>query len=203
MSSLAPFIAICVALFIGCVSPGPSFLMIATTSLHEGRKAGWAASLGMGIVGALYATAAALGLAALLESNATLYMGLKIVGALYLAWLAYGLFRHAKSEVTAKESKSKKSSPLLRGLITQASNPKTIVVYGSIFAAFMPTKPDAWLFFALPIACGTIEFFWYAVVTNIFTGKKSQAAYLKRKAIIDRIAGVVMLILATYLVLPH
>lgn len=203
MSSITALFAICTALFVGCVSPGPSFLLIASTSLSKGRKAGIQASAGMGIVGAGYSAAASLGLAALIEATPPLFTGLKVVGALYLAWLSFGLWKDAKSTVQPADFTKKQLNPFLRGVITQASNPKTIVVYGSIFAAFMPSVPEFWLFIALPVCCGLIEFVWYSVVTVIFTGKRSQAAYLSRKTVIDRIAATVMFALAVRLAIPY
>lgn len=202
MDSLSALIAMCIALSVGVVSPGPSFLMIASTSLSQGRRAGWAASLGMGVVGTAYATAAALGLAALITASPVFFNGFKLVGALYLGYIAVSLLRHAKNALPASPEKDHKRSAFWRGVITQASNPKTIVVYASVFAAFLPKEPDTWLLIALPIICGLIELAWYTVVSNLFTSKASQAGYLRHKATFDRIAGVVMFGLAAWLATP-
>lgn len=52
------------ALAIGVVSPGASFVMVAREAISTSRGNGLAASIGMGIGGVLFASAALLGLQA-------------------------------------------------------------------------------------------------------------------------------------------
>lgn len=202
MNSSAAFLAICGALAIGCVSPGPSFIMIATTSLREGRTAGFLASIGMGLIGALYGLLATLGLATLVTASPPLFTALRVVGALYLIWIAKGMWVGANKPLDEAGEHLEKRSPLIRGLATQASNPKTIVIYASVFAAFLPQAPAPWLLVALPTYCGLMEMIWYSVVAVVFSSLRPRKSYLSRRIWIDRIAGIVMFLLAARLVLP-
>lgn len=202
MDSITSVIAIVLALSVGVVSPGPSFIMIATTSLTHGKKAGFAASVGMGLTGMFYAALASLGLATLIHSNPLLYQALKLIGAAYLAWIAINQWRHARQPLASVTSEVSTGSQLWRGALMQATNPKTLVVYGSVFAALMPQSPEIWVFFVLPIVCGMIEWIWYTLVSGMFGNGTTQNAYLRYKTVIDRLAGLIMMALAIRLALP-
>lgn len=52
MEAFLPFLSITLALTLGALSPGPSFVMVARTSLAGSRADGLAAALGMGVGGA-------------------------------------------------------------------------------------------------------------------------------------------------------
>jgi len=55
------------ALALGAISPGPSFVMVARTAVASSRVNALFAALGMGCGGIIFATAALLGLQALLR----------------------------------------------------------------------------------------------------------------------------------------
>lgn len=69
------------------------------------------------------------------------------------------------------------------------SNPKTAIVYGSIFAALLPQYPPVWCYIALPPLVFAVEAGWYALVALCFSSRRPRAAYLSSKAWIDRLAA--------------
>ncbi len=190
------FLGIIAALAIGAVSPGPSFVLVARTAIAVSRRGGLAAAFGMGIGGVLFGGLALLGLAALLIRMEWLHLGLKLLGGAYLLYLAFRLWRGAAEPVRLAQLAEAQPAGLGRafalGLATQLSNPKTAMVYASIFAALLPPAPPAWMYPALPAAILLIECGWYAVVALAFTAERPRAAYLRSRAWIDRAAGAVM-----------
>src|SRR5690349_7693268 len=124
------------ALLIGAASPGPSFVLVARTSIALSRRDGLAAALGMGIGGVIFGALALLGLNALLTQVAWLYAGLKIAGGLYLLYLAVAIWRGADKPIVvpktaAGETATGAARSFYYALATQLSNPKTAGVYGS------------------------------------------------------------------------
>jgi threonine/homoserine/homoserine lactone efflux protein len=77
-------------------------------------------------------------------------------------------------------------------LLTQLSNPKAAVFYGSIFAALLPASPSTWLLLVLPPSVFLVEAGWYAIVAMLFSSRRPRAIYVGAKGWIDRVAGAVM-----------
>ena len=197
MQELIALAGIIGALAVGVVSPGPSFVLIARIAVSTSRPNGLAASVGMGLGGVFFACAALLGLQAVLLAVPALYLGLKLLGGLYLAYLGYRIFRGAKQALDADTSACQQRASLISsfwlGLSTQVSNPKTAVVYASVFAAFLPGRFS--LAFAITLLCMifVIEAAWYGVVAVLLSSARSRRTYLSYKAWVDRTAGLVMM----------
>ena len=205
MPELAALFGIVAALAVGTVSPGPSFVMVARTAVSASRAEGLAAALGMGVGGVVFAVLALLGLQGVLLAVPSLYLVLKVAGGLYLAYLGWRIWSAAAqplviSSDTQADAPASARRAFTLGLTTQVSNPKTAIVYASVFAAFMP--PVHTLSFSLGVAACvfTIEAAWYAVVATALSSTGPRNAYLRYKSWIDRAAGGVMMALGLKLV---
>ncbi|MFN7009063.1 MAG: LysE family translocator [Allorhizobium sp.] len=206
MSSLIVFISIVGTVLIGAISPGPSFVLVSHTAIIRSRRAGLAAALGMGIGGAIFALLALAGLHALLMRVEWTYLLFKLLGGAYLAYLGLRIWRGASAPLPPElVGRSAGGAPVWKslalGLATQLSNPKTALVYGSIFAAFLPPEPERWLFSALPLGVFAVEAGWYVLVALVFSAERPRAAYGRVKHVVDRIAGAVLVGLGLRLVL--
>jgi threonine/homoserine/homoserine lactone efflux protein len=196
MEAFVAFCGIVGAITVGAVSPGPSFVFVARTAIAISRRSGLAASLGMGIGGVVFAALAVAGLQAVVAGVPWLYAALRLLGGLYLLYLALRLWQGADAAVplapegAAAPAHARRAFAL--GLATQLSNPKTAIVYASIFAALLPPNPPLWLSVALPAAVFVIEAGWYATVAAAFSSPRPRAAYLRAKRWIDRLASAVM-----------
>ncbi len=150
----------------------------------------------MALGGALFGTLALSGLTALLLEPEWLYMTLKLVGGAYLVYLGIRTWRGASAPLSVDMAPTLEKKSVLRSFtfafVTQISNPKTAVVYGSIFAALLPASPPHWLLLALPPMIFFVEASWYAIVALAFSANKPRALYLHSKTWIHRIAGAVM-----------
>jgi threonine/homoserine/homoserine lactone efflux protein len=172
MTTFGVLFGISMAIAIGAMSPGPSFVLVSRIAVGQSRLHGLASAIGMGLGGALFAVLALAGLVALLEQVEWLYLVLKCAGGLYLVYLGIAIWRGAREPVSTGASDG--SAPLtvpgaiVLGLVTQVSNPKTAVVYASIFAALMPHDPPLSVVLALPPLIFLIEAGWYAVVAVAF-----------------------------------
>jgi len=206
VDELTAIAAICGALMIGVISPGPSFLLIARTSVAASRRAGVAAALGMGVGGVIYAGAALLGLQVLFAAVPWLYALFKVIGGAYLVYLGWRIWRGAARpmEITATATGPHGAwRALLLGLSTQLANPKTALVYTSVFAALLPPAFSWWAAFVLLLAVAVIESGWYALVALALSASGPRASYLRYKVRIDRVAGGVLAALGIKLVIAR
>lgn len=204
MESILAISGILGALLIGVVSPGPSFVLVARTAIAMSRRDGLAAAVGMGLGGVIFAALALIGLTAILAQVDWLYLGLKLLGGLYLLYLAIGLWRGATDPIVVPKAvpgaRPNPGRSFVLGLATQISNPKTAVVYASVFAALLPPTLPGWMYLVLPLLIFVIEAAWYAVVALAFSADRPRAAYLRSKTWLDRLAGTVMGLLGLRLI---
>jgi len=208
MEAVGAVAAIAAALIVGAISPGPSFIMVVRTAVALSRSDGLAAAIGMGIGSVVFAVLALFGLQILLDQVAWLYLTLKIVGGLYLIYLGVGLWRGAARELTVTTSGAEGPSQgcngfarsVAAGLLTQLSNPKTALTFGSIFAALLPHEVPLWVAFAIPAIAFAIDAGWYVIVAVAFSSATPRAAYLRAKRWIDRAAGSIMAALGLRLI---
>ncbi len=195
MSSLSVFLSILATLSIGAMSPGPSFVLVSRIAVSRSRVDGLAAAAGMGLGGVLFSILALAGLTALLSQFGWLYLALKIMGGLYLAYIAYRIWRGAGDALEIGETAAANRAvgrSFMTAFLTQVSNPKTIVVYASIFAALLPKTIPMELFVAIPLGVFAVEAGWYTIVALAFSARHPRRIYLAAKKWIDRAAGAVM-----------
>ena len=203
MDTFTTLLAIAATLAIGAISPGPSFVYVAQNAVGRSRNHGLATAMGTGVGAAIFALLALLGLQAFLLAVPVAYTALKIVGGVYLLWLAYKIIRHSREPLSmGKISVGEKSllATFRDGLFTQLSNPKTAVVFASIFTALLPREIPAYYYIALPLISFIIDAGWYSLVTVALSTERSRNVYIRFKTAIDRVAGSVMALLGLKLI---
>lgn len=150
----------------------------------------------MGLGAALFASLALLGLTAIILSVEWLYRLLRIAGGLYLLYLGWRIWRGASRPLgaagTAIPTATQPRRAFLLGLFTQLSNPKTAVVYVSVFASLVPPSTPSWVLLALPPLVMALEAGWYAIVALAFSAQRPQTLYLRAKGKIDRCMGALL-----------
>ncbi|TCB38188.1 LysE family translocator [Acinetobacter sp. ANC 4910] len=203
MESLIILGSITLALMLGAISPGPTFIYVAKNSIAISRKHGLFTALGTGTGAALFGLLAVMGLQAILLAVPSAYLALKICGGIYLLWLAFKIIKHAKEpmETTNGEAAPMSYKQAYRlGLITQMSNPKIAIVLASIFTALLPKDIPTYFYVVLPMLCFFIDAGWYSLVAVALSAEGPRKVYLKSKAIFDRVAGGVMTLLGLKLI---
>lgn len=204
METLFALAGILFAVTIGAMSPGPSFLFVARTSMAASRRSGFAAAAGMGVGGLVYAVLALLGLKAVFASLPWLYSLVKLGGGAYLLYIGVRMWRGANDPLDAPPAEAAGQSTAGRAFVmaaaTQLSNPKTAVFYGSIFAALLPPSPGLLFTVILPLAVLAIEISWYSIVALVLSAAGPRTVYLRARLAIDRTAGTVMGLLGVKLI---
>ena len=204
MDPIFSALAIAGALAVGAVSPGPSFIVVARNAIALSRAHGMATALGMGTGAGTFGLLAILGLHAVLTAVPMAFIVLKVLGGLYLLYLGYLIFGGAKQPLHVQTGDNVATMSLTRayftGLFTQLSNPKTAIVFASVFSALLPPEIPLWFYVALPLIAAVIDGGWYLLVAFLLSGEKPRQTYLKFKTGIDRTAGGVMGLLGLKLV---
>lgn len=204
METMLALAGVLLACLIGAMSPGPSFLYVARTSMAQSRCSGLAAAAGMGVGGAVFAALAILGLKAVFASHPWIYLMVKVAGGAYLVYIGIQMWRGAKRPMEIRQAAPAADGTSRRAfamaLATQLSNPKTAIFYGSIFAALLPQTISPIVSVILPLIVFCIEIGWYSVVALVLSTAGPRAVYLRAKTLIDRTAGCVMGLLGAKLI---
>src|SRR5215471_6470698 len=114
------------------LTPGPDNLLVLRNGLH-GRGPAMATGLGVAIAAIAWGTAAAFGLAALLQRSQPLFEAVRIGGALYLCYLGVRSLMAAARKDPEPDGTDVHAAPAARGswealrtgVVTDLMNPKT------------------------------------------------------------------------------
>ena len=135
--------------FVGTVllmmsTPGPSHLLMLSTSASNGFKRSLATAAGDLTANAIQMLLAGFGLAAILASSRNGFAVIKWGGVAYLIWIGIrtirSSFNNEREELKVMRISLKRL--WLRGFITSAANPKAVVFFAALFPQFInPTMP--------------------------------------------------------------
>ena len=174
--------------------PGPSSITVMRTSLSCGARSGIGTAIGVACSNSFYAAAAAFGLVAIIEASGTAFAILKIVGGLYLLHL--GLRMLVSRKRVTVQADSVLAIPfhraLLRGILIDLSNPKTIMAFLGIFAVAFPAHPSLSLSVLSVAIIGGISLTWHCLLGYLFARPGLRQAYHRAGRWIDGIAGAVI-----------
>ena len=123
------------------ITPGPAVLYIVARSINQGRMAGIVSVLGVETANFFHASAAALGLSAILVSSALAFDIVKYVGAAYLIFL--GIRKLLVREAEAQEQATKRESVsriYSQGFVVNILNHKTALFFFAFLPQFVNTS---------------------------------------------------------------
>ena len=155
----------------------------------------------MGVIGislgiVVWAGVALMGLHLLLEKMAWLHQVIMVGGGLYLLWMGWQLLRSARAKQAASSDEAPKvelparGRTFMRGFLTNLSNPKAVIYFGSVFSLFVGDdvgSAERWGLFVLIVA---ETFAWFSIVAMVFALPVMRRGYQRLAKWIDGVAGV-------------
>ncbi len=187
---------------LGAMSPGPSLAVVAKHSLAGGRANGiataWAHAFGIGV----YALVTVLGLAVLLHQFPFLFKTITLVGALYLAWMGLNAIRSKGGFVDRLESGQAVSvlTSAKEGLTISLLSPKIALFFTALFSQFVAIGNDL---SSKALIIGTpliVDGLWYTFITLLLSNPKLIDSLKTKAQFIDRLSGMVLILLAVRVV---
>jgi threonine/homoserine/homoserine lactone efflux protein len=120
------------------VTPGPDMAVVTKNALAHGRRGVVLTTTGIALALAIWVTATAIGLSAVLKASGELLFVLKLAGAAYLAYLGVRTLlesRHQPADLLAGAPAPAPAQAIFRqGFLSAISNPKL----GVFFVTFLP-----------------------------------------------------------------
>ena len=182
--------------------PGPDQALITRNALVGGRRGGLLTMVG-GVLGlAVHATAAAVGLSALLLASAKAFTVLKIVGAVYLLWLAVQMLWSAtrsprpSRQEQAGAAPERRSGYLRQGFLPNALNPKVALFFVTFLPQFLHSGSGSPRTEALLLSgvFGVLYLLWFGLYA---LAVERLGRWLCRPRVKARIEAITGLVLAT------
>jgi RhtB (resistance to homoserine/threonine) family protein len=187
-------------------SPGPNVLIVTQTAASQTRRTGVCVALGIATGAGLLSSAALLGLSALLTEFAWLQATLRLAAGTYLLYLGFRLWRGASLPAAFARPTDTVGRTDWRayqvGLITNLTNPKALVFYGSVFAALLAPDVPLWVKAAAVGLITVNSTVFHVALASLFSTERAQAGYRRIKPWVDRIAGAGLAAFGLHLVLP-
>ena len=187
---IAHVLAFNLALFAAIVSPGPAFLIAVQTTLSSGRRAGIATGVGLGVVAALWTTAALFGLDVFFSLFPWAYVLAKAIGAIYLLYVAYGMWRGAGEAI--KTNTKPAARALKQGLMVNVLNPKSVLFAAAVLSVVFPAKMTPWENVFIIMNHFVFEVGFYSVLAFAMSRKAVSDRYMAMKSSIDRFSSVIL-----------
>lgn len=176
---------------VAVVTPGPNALLVARLAAMRGRGAGLAAVAGIALGTLAWSLSGFFGVQALFLFAPLLYRALMLAGAGWLVWVGLRLIRGSFQPPRAQGSAV---GPAFRaGLLTCLSNPKSMLLVASLFAAVMPHGAPLPLGLASVAEMVAISLAWYGAVVLLLTTPHAAAAYARAGRWLDRAAGTIFI----------
>ncbi|MGH7366139.1 MAG: LysE family translocator [Candidatus Rokuibacteriota bacterium] len=128
-------------------TPGPAVLLVASTALTLGGRAGIAASFGVLAANTAYFALSATGLGAVLVASWSLFHLIKWIGAAYLVWLGLRMVLAPKrppapdGRPSGPPADCRAQVAFWRGFTAQGANPKALLFFTALLPQFV--DPEA------------------------------------------------------------
>ncbi len=208
---LMSFLTLALVQLLALMSPGPDFFFISQTAISRSSREALMGVLGVTLGVAVWAAVALLGLNLLLEKMAWLRQVIMLGGGLYLLWMGYQLLRSARRQHLQPQGQQTQPEPVLakqgqtflKGLLTNLSNPKVVIYFGSVFSLFVSNDVSSlqrWGIYLL-ILLETLG--WFMLVATVFALPWMRRKYQRLAKWLDGAGGVLFTAFGLHLILSR
>jgi len=191
---------------LGCLSPGPNFLVVTSKAMAVSRRAGVFAGLGVASASLTWAFLTIIGLTFVLQHAVWMFTALRILGAAYLLYLGtrtiIGAHRPVPLPAAGKNCPSALGD-LWSGFLTSMTNPKAAAFFGSLFVVTLPTDAPVWVYGVTLATVTVLSTAWHCGLALFFSLRSVQSAYQRSRWTISTAMGGVLILLGVRLLVTQ
>src|SRR5215468_915200 len=174
------------------LSPGPNVLLVSQLAASDRARSAVLAALGVTCGAALWATCAVLGVNVVFVAFPGLRLALQVAGGVYLLYVAIRLWQSSGAALVGRGSSVSSWAAFRRGFLTNITNPKVALFFGSMFATSFPAAPSPILQASAVAMVVLNALCWHTLLAYLFSRERVRAAYSRTRRVANRIASVTM-----------
>lgn len=177
---------------IATATPGANTLLIVQLAASQRRSVAVLAAIGVAAGSAGWATLAAFGLDAVFDAFPNIRLALQILGGIYLVWIAKRIWASGDTGKISGVAECAPARAFRLGLLTNFSNPKAALFFGSVFATSFPPDPPWWLLATSVAVVFANSLLWYGFIAHLFSRDAVRSLYIDGSGFIAKLAGAIM-----------
>jgi threonine/homoserine/homoserine lactone efflux protein len=187
------------------VTPGPDMALVLRNGVASGSRAAWLTGLGCCTGIAVHATAAVLGLSAILAASALAFTVVKLVGAAYLVYLGIKIILSTRrGGVAEAPPRAATGSPYRQGLLCNLLNPKIALLFLTLLPQFVSAQePRLTTSAVLAAVFLVIAVLWWSTFAVLVGALGRVLTRARVRRVLDRLTGVVLIGLGVRVAFEH
>ncbi len=202
-------LTICALHFVAQLSPGPDVLLIAKSSASTTRSNTLKIILGISVGIVVWVVLTLLGFTVLMEQFPWIQQVLMLIGGIFLAKMGWAMLSggikslnktfNLDSEQNTSVAENQSPNYFLLGLLTNLSNPKTLIYFSSVFSLALSSSATLSLKTQLAVIIPIQTFLVFTVFMMIMSMPTIKSLYQRSGSYIDLVSGGLFLIFAVWL----
>lgn len=174
------------------LSPGANTLLVSQLAASDRHRSAVFAALGVTLGTFLWVTSAVLGVNALFLVFPGLRLALQIAAGVYLLYVASRLWRSSGTALTGSAQVASRAAAFRLGFLTNITNPKSAMFFGSVFAASLPAAPSHLLQVTAVAIIVLNALGWHLLLAWLFSRPRVRTAYSQARVTANRVASVLL-----------
>lgn len=200
-------LTICILHFVAQFTPGPDVLLIAKSAASTTRINTLKIILGISVGILVWVVLTLLGFTVLITQFPWIQQVLMLIGGLFLAKMGWAMLKgglatlNQRFEIDISQDNQDETPQnfFLLGLLTNLSNPKTLIYFSSVFSLALSSSATSNLKTQLAVIIPIQTFLVFAIFMLIMSMPKIKATYQRSGSYIDILSGALFLIFAIIL----
>ncbi len=200
---MAEFLAVVLITILAVISSGADFAIVTKNSYLYGRQIGILTALGIALGVLVHVSYTLVGVAVVLKFAPNFLTYIKYLGAFYLIYIGYKTFTQLPVADTNRSNPLSKRQALQYGFFTNALNPKTTLFVVSTYTQIVSSLTPKAVLIGYGLFMSLAHFVWFAMVVLVFSQQQLRQQMLQRQVVINRVIGLILVMLGIFLLLAH
>jgi len=225
MSYLEQFFLVAAVHLLAVASPGPDFAIILKQSIRYNRRTAVFTSFGIATGILLHVTYSLVGVGVIIANDERLFTALKYIAACYLFYIAWHSLQAKKPKIENTNKLSRNDSKInewhkyalidddknqktpsakrafITGFLINGLNVKVTLFFVSIFSVVISVETPFAIKLGYGVYMALATAIWFVFLSYVLTQDKMRNLLQIKGYLLDRLMGVVLLLLAVQLIL--